>query len=89
MLDGIYYAECVCHDAGHVTRFILDKKYDEILVEVQLNPYYPWYKRVWYAIKYVFGYQSRYGHWDCPSFNAEGAKQLRVMLDEFDKREQS
>lgn len=84
MLDGSYYLECACSSVEHTLRFVLDKDDDEIYVEMHLNPCLPWYKRVWQAVRYVFGYRCKYGHWNCTVINREGAKKLRAILDEFE-----
>jgi hypothetical protein len=33
------------------------------------------------AIKYIFGYQCKYGHWDCTSLGYNEAKDLRNFLN--------
>lgn len=83
MLDGSYFFECRCYTEEHTLRFTLDKKDHEIYTSVFLNDWMPLYKKIWTAIKYVFGYKCRYGHWDCWIMQAEDAKRLRDMLDDF------
>lgn len=85
MLDGSTYLECACDSTDHVMRFTLDAEDEMIFVEVQLSPYHTWYRRVWFAIKYIFGYQCEYGHWECNILRRNQVKQLRGILDEFDR----
>lgn len=85
MLDGTHYLECACDSTEHVLRFTLDRESDEIYTDVYLNPWLPWHKRAWRALRYVFGYRCKYGHWDCTIINREGAKKLRAILDEFER----
>ena len=62
------YFDCACYSQDHTIclEYIDDDPDDSIVtLSVQLTKYRAWYKRLWAAIKYVFGYQSRYGHWDC------------------------
>jgi hypothetical protein len=41
------------------------------------------FKRIWVAIKYVFGYRCRYGDFEETIIDVEKAKQLRDFLDRF------
>jgi hypothetical protein len=35
---------------------------------------------MWVAIKYVFGYTCKYGHWDCFIMQPKDAQRLKDML---------
>ena len=87
MLDGTYFFECRCGSSEHTLRFVLDKDKTDpcIHTEVYLNLWERWYKRVWVALKYVFGYRCAYGHWDCWMLDGEDAGKLRDMVDDFAK----
>ena len=76
------YLECACTSNEHRLVFTLDPEDEEfpIYVSTFLHSYYPWYKRIWVAIKYVFGYRSRYGHFDSMILGWPGVVQLYVML---------
>ena len=85
------YVECSCDSDEHTLRYtfsIYDNK-DQvsedpvIYTSVYLNDWDPWYKRVWKAVKYVFGYRCKYGHWDTTSMNPMDAMKLRKLLEEF------
>jgi hypothetical protein len=82
MLDGNEYFDCICHSPEHTLRFALDLDSDDpvIYTEIFLNQYRSWYKRIWIAIKYIFGYKCKYGHWDCWELKIEDAKRLSEML---------
>lgn len=85
MLDGTEYLECACHSDEHTLRFILslDEYGPEIYTSVFLGDY-PWgWKRIWTGIKYLFGYKSKYGHWDCFQMRPEDAERLKAMLDKL------
>jgi hypothetical protein len=43
------------------------------------------WRRVWYGVRYVFGYKSRYGAWDSTIVTVEDARKLRGLLDDFVK----
>jgi hypothetical protein len=87
MLDGTEFYECDCGSDEHTLRFILDLDKREtknpdpmIYTNVYLNNWEHWYKRVWTAIKYVFGYKCKYGHWDCFILRYEDADRMIAML---------
>jgi hypothetical protein len=64
MLDGTYFFECACYSDEHVLKFVYDRKDREIYASIFLNDWQRWYKRLWIAIKYLFRYKCKYGHWD-------------------------
>ena len=58
------YFECCCRSPEHVMHFVLyGPSEPEICVYTFLQPDSV-LKRIWNAIKYVFGYKCRYGHFD-------------------------
>ena len=81
-----YYFDCRCWSHEHTLRFNMDvDEVDQTLfTSIFLNDWDRWYKRVWYALKYVFGFKCAYGHWDCWSLDQHDVKKLRGMLDDFD-----
>lgn len=75
------YVECSCYSDEHVLRFTYDPDDKEIYTSVFLNDWEPWYKRVWKAVKYVFGYKSKYGHFDCTLIRGDEARKLRDLCN--------
>lgn len=77
------YIECVCQDASHVLRLsLLDLLFSdnqEYYLEVHLNGYFPWYKRIWLALSYVLGVQKT-GAFDCTILNQDQADKLAILL---------
>ena len=58
---------CNCHNLEHhlIFHFDPDDNYNEFMyVNMNLNHYLPWYKRIGLAIKYIFGYKCQYGHYN-------------------------
>jgi hypothetical protein len=85
-----HYVECECHSVEHVVRYTFypdDALYDPadrlVYVTMFLNQYRSFWKRIWVAIKYVFGYKCKYGHFDCTMVNVDEATNLRNFLNEF------
>ena len=83
MLDGTYYFDCVCGKAEHTLRFTLNKEQNEIYAEVYLLPCCGFFKRIYLAIKYVFGFNFLNGHFDDWIMDNNDAKKLRDMLNTF------
>lgn len=83
MLDGSHFIECDCGSDEHTLRFTIDAEEQVIYTSVFLNQWRPWYGRVWIALKYVFGYECKYGHWDCTSMSRAQVDQLKQVLLEY------
>lgn len=89
----VEYFDCECGDISHSARFTLfhDDSYPELYIDVYLNQYRGFFKRVWTAIKYVFGYRSKFGHFDSISFRRKDIPRLKELMNsyenEFDKIE--
>ncbi len=79
------FFECSCYSPEHSLRFILDKdpEFPLLYTEIYLSQYHSFLGRIWIAIKYVFGYRCRYGHWDTWILKRDDAKRLRDLADEF------
>lgn len=74
------FFECQCHSDEHTVKFTIDEEDGTIYTSIFLNTFYPWYYKIWVAIKYVFGYKSRFGHWDCFLLKQEDHPRLLAML---------
>lgn len=78
-----HYFECQCDSREHTLRFIFDpndQNDSNLWTEVYLWPYTFW-KRVWIGLKYIAGYQGKYGSWDCTLLRREDYPRLRDLLD--------
>ena len=76
-----HYVECQCSDFNHVFRFVLDEQEGDVWLEVQLNVWLPWYKRLYHAVRYAFGKPKAYGHYDVTLLRDEDFLRLHVLLD--------
>lgn len=76
---------CACVSPKHTVLFFQEiyDGYEPLLVmETQLNQWFPWYKRIWYAFKYVLGMKTNEGgHWDTVFLNHESILKLRALCD--------
>jgi len=61
-------------------KIIWDKKYPMCYAHVHLNKGTFW-ERIVYGVKYIFGYQCRYGAFDEFIFNPEDADKLQELVD--------
>jgi hypothetical protein len=66
---------------AHTLKFKCDADDNQMYTSVYLNHYQNIFKRIWIAMKYVFGYRSKYGHWDCFIMQPKDAERLRSLLD--------
>jgi len=72
---------CDCGSLNHTYAFWYDNEFHDIHFMPHLITYRNFFKRVWVAIKYSFGYKSRYGHFDSMIINPEDIKKLRGYFD--------
>ena len=85
------FFECGCYSPEHTLKFTLDPdtgyiknhKWPELYTSVFLNPYRNWYQRIWVAIKYVFGYKCKFGHWDTFIMRNEDIERLQTLLKKY------
>ena len=74
--------ECACYLPNHMFYVSKYDDEDEFYVHVQLNNWLPWYKRIYYAVKYIFGGDCG---WDETILGEEGTKRLIKFLSEEKK----
>jgi hypothetical protein len=77
---------CECNSTDHQMILLYSDdetdgiKYPMCYVHVHLNKK-PFWDRLKYGIKYIFGYQSRYGAFDEFIFNPEDADKLQNLVN--------
>ena len=88
-----HHIVCACASDEHTLRLMHFKgdpekvdDFDEVYWSVYLNPF-PWYKRLWGALRYVFGHRSMYGSWDSgPMMDSHAIERLRAFLEDVDTK---
>lgn len=72
---------CKCYNTEHqlIFSYFTDEK--EVYVSVHLIPEYKIFRRIWKAIKYIFGHRSIYGHFDEFIFKPEDADKLQSIVN--------
>ena len=81
------FFECECYSDEHLLKFILDEdeEYPSLCVSIFLSQPHSFIKRIWLAIKYIFGYKCKYGHFDCFLFNVQDSDRLVALLQNYKK----
>jgi hypothetical protein len=77
------YYECQCYSDEHTLKFVIDDEECELYASVFLHQYRNIFKRIWVAIKYVFGYKCKYGHWDCFMMQDEDIDRFKQLGDKM------
>ena len=74
---------CQCHNTEHqlIFSYFPEDEDKDVYMSVHLIPEYRLWKRIWRAIRYIFGYRSRYGHFDEFIFKKSDAKRLQKVVD--------
>lgn len=76
---------CECHSPEH--QFIVsywDDDDGEVYVEIHLNKK-PFWKRLKYAIMYIFGHQCKYGAFDEIILSPDDAERLQKVVNYLNK----
>jgi len=78
------YITCECSSMEHTIRFSYFKDEPDLLyVEFHLNQTDRWYKRIWKAVKYIFGYRSKYGEFGEAIWEPNSVKDFILFGQEF------
>lgn len=78
-----YYFECHCHSPEHTLIFRLDEEEPKTLYGYVFLNSDSLFKRIWKAIKYVFGFKCRYGHFDEFILNPKDAQKMIDLLSKI------
>lgn len=83
-----HFSLCKCRSDEHTIQWRYDPNVygsdwpfiDEVYFSVFLNDYPGFWGRVKRGIKYIFGYKSKYGHFDCYLLGKDDARKLVDFL---------
>ena len=77
---------CECHSPEHqfIVRYWDEDDAKEVYVDIHLTKA-PFWQRVWYAIKYILGYQCKYGAFDEIILNPDDAERLQKVVNYLNK----
>jgi hypothetical protein len=74
-----HHFDCSCFSDEHTFTFVIDPDDGELYLSVFLSQYRGFFGRVVEAVKYVFGYTSKYGHWDTTILNRDDTVRLATL----------
>lgn len=77
------FFQCECRSHEHTIQVSVcdDPDWPSLTVSVQLHQFRNFWKRVWLAIKYVFGFTPAYGHWDTTLVDPADYDRLSSLVD--------
>ena len=82
----VEHFNCRCHSDEHTLKFTLSQYSDsdvDLWTSIYLFQPQSFLKRIWLALKYVFGSHCGEGHWDCVMLNVEDADRLIALLQKY------
>jgi len=78
---------CECNSTEHQIGIAKDEEDGVVYCHIHLSSR-PWWSRLYYGIKYIFGYKCRYGHWDEFLFNPQDVDKLKEIVELLEKHKQ-
>jgi len=82
-MDEYEFILCDCKHPEHIIQLSYDDEVNFIYLAVKLNPHKGFFRRLIHAIKYIFGYNSRYGAFDEFVINKESSEQIKQVLNKI------
>lgn len=77
---------CDCHSDEHLWVVSFDDEDQFVYISPHLSLYKNFLQRCWYALKYIFGYKSKYGCFDSIVISERNVDVLRQIVKFVDKR---
>lgn len=74
---------CACHSFNHQVIFWWEEEDKFLYAHFQLYSNDGFFKRLWYGLKFAFGYTSRFGAWDEFIFDDRNLKELKEFLNKW------
>lgn len=74
--------DCACGSSNHMIVGEYDSEVNCVYLSIHLQNY-PIHARIWQAIKYIFGYKSKYGDFDEIVIDNEGKKNVVRLMDQI------
>lgn len=76
----LHHFACQCQTPEHTIRFEYDPEDEELYVSVSLICNQTFFRRVIDGVRYIFGYRSRYGMFDCTLLCEEDLDRLEDLI---------
>ena len=84
-IDELPIMICECNSYEHQIHVWHEPESDELYFEIHLTTHHGLLWRLWRALKYTFGYKSRYGNWDEFLMKPEDRKKLLEFLKQTER----
>lgn len=84
-IDELPIMICECNSYEHQIHIWHEPESDEMYFEIHLTTRHDIFWRMWYAVKYVLGFKSRYGAWDEFLMKPEDRKKLLEFLKQTER----
>lgn len=90
--DRHEFFDCECHSPHHLMRVSIFQWVDEptcvadvdLTFDVQAQPYLPWYKRVWVAVRYVLNGNG--SDWYSSTLLNQNLPRLKAVIQDYETR---
>ena len=78
---------CACHSTDHQIIFLYDDDpdWEDVYVHIYLSQSRNFFERLWYGLKYIFGYKSKYGEFDEIILKPQDYIKLQNVVDKLKK----
>jgi hypothetical protein len=76
---------CSCHSIDHQVSFYHECDTNTLIVQTHLTTQRNFFERIFFSIKYIFGFKSKYGDWDEFIFKPEDVFKLKEYLNKAEK----
>ncbi len=75
------YVRCECSSQEHFVVFDYDQEFGDFCFHVYLYDHKSFFGRLWEGLKYIFGYKSKYGHFDEILLKADDCTKIKNLLN--------
>jgi len=77
---------CACCSPEHSLQLDYSEEYNELCIYIHMNKL-SFIKRFWYGVRYIFGYQTRYGHYEECLFNNKDCDKMLELFSKIKKKD--
>ena len=74
---------CACHSLEHQVAISYDEELNLVFLNIHLIDHKSFLKRFISGVKYIFGYKSRFGHWDEFLIDSNNSKVFQKNLNKL------
>lgn len=80
---------CDCYSPEHQILILKDdsfgEDYKEVIFQYHLVTHRNIFRRIWVALKYIFGYKCKYGAWDETIITKDNYQPLKEVIEFLEK----